>query len=304
MCPLRARVRLAAAPGSSSHEGFITNAAMGRLDMYAFDLWNLNQCQCAYPQQGLDMCTDGNAAATTSVAVPPLHPPSPSLLPVQTARLALTFPPPPHSHLLSVPWVGVAVCERTRENCVPSRSVTARCGGAPGRAGAPLARWGTVYCSSAAVCCVSRPALLVSRTTSIDRPGYYRWSINAFAYLRNVTWAHKQWVPKFDEPFISMNWAQDLAPHRAAVVGESLFVHCQVTCIDSGAGRYLGACAAQAACLFLFPPPPPPRSPLALLGNVCLFRHPSPCSPLAPFGSRPRSPIPPPPLLTSSPAWP
>ena len=45
--------------GSLSHESFIYNAAMGRLDMYSFDLWNLNQCQCAYPQKGLDMCSNG-----------------------------------------------------------------------------------------------------------------------------------------------------------------------------------------------------------------------------------------------------
>jgi hypothetical protein len=45
--------------GSSSHEAFIYNAARGRLDMYTFDLWNMNQCQCAYPQKGLDMCVDG-----------------------------------------------------------------------------------------------------------------------------------------------------------------------------------------------------------------------------------------------------
>ena len=45
--------------GSQSHEAFIYNVAMGRLDMYTFDIWNLNQCQCAYPQKGLDMCADG-----------------------------------------------------------------------------------------------------------------------------------------------------------------------------------------------------------------------------------------------------
>ncbi len=59
--------------------------------------------------------------------------------------------------------------------------------------------------------------------------GYYRWSINAFSYLRNVTAPHKKWVPVFDEPFISMDWARDLAPHRVGLVGESLFVHCQVS---------------------------------------------------------------------------
>jgi hypothetical protein len=48
--------------GSQSHEAFIYNVAMGRLDMYTFDIWNLNQCQCAYPQKGLDMCADGELA--------------------------------------------------------------------------------------------------------------------------------------------------------------------------------------------------------------------------------------------------
>ena len=45
--------------GASSHEAFIYNAARGRLDLYTFDIWNMNQCQCAYPQKGLDMCVGG-----------------------------------------------------------------------------------------------------------------------------------------------------------------------------------------------------------------------------------------------------
>ncbi len=45
--------------GSRTHEAFIYNAAMGRLDVYGFDLWNLNQCPCAYNQPGLDICVDG-----------------------------------------------------------------------------------------------------------------------------------------------------------------------------------------------------------------------------------------------------
>ena len=32
--------------GSVAHEAFVYNVAMGRLDTYTFDLWNLNQCQC------------------------------------------------------------------------------------------------------------------------------------------------------------------------------------------------------------------------------------------------------------------
>ena len=92
--------------GSMAHESFIYNAARGRLDVYTFDLWNLNQCQCAYPQPGMDMC----------------------------------------------------------------------------------------------------------------KQGFYRWSINAFAYLPNATRQHSKYVPKFDEPFISMEWPLELAPHRAAVI--------------------------------------------------------------------------------------
>jgi hypothetical protein len=45
--------------GSIAHEAFIYNVAMGRLDVYTYDIWNLNQCQCAYPQPGLDVCVDG-----------------------------------------------------------------------------------------------------------------------------------------------------------------------------------------------------------------------------------------------------
>ncbi len=50
-----------------SHEAFIYNVAMGRLDMYTFDLWNMNQCQCAYPQKGLDMCADGECVCVVEL---------------------------------------------------------------------------------------------------------------------------------------------------------------------------------------------------------------------------------------------
>ena len=103
-------------PGSKAHEAFIYNVARGRLDVYTFDVWNINQCQCAYPQKGLDICVEG----------------------------------------------------------------------------------------------------------------YYRWSINAFVFLRNVTQKHKVPVPKFDEPAVGMDWPNNIAPHRVGVVGESLFVHGQV----------------------------------------------------------------------------
>ncbi len=79
--------------------------------------------------------------------------------------------------------------------------------------------------------------------TALYCAGYYRWSINAFAYLRNVTAPHKKWVPVFDEPFISMDWARDLAPHRVGLVGESLFVHCQVE--DPRTDKRVRACGAH-----------------------------------------------------------
>ena len=59
LCRRRAVFFICPQTGSRAHEAFIYNAAKGRLDVYAFDLWNLNQCQCAYPQKGLDMCSNG-----------------------------------------------------------------------------------------------------------------------------------------------------------------------------------------------------------------------------------------------------
>ena len=113
---------LADAVGSKAHEAFIYNAALGRLDVYTFDLWNMHQCQCSHPQEDLGMC---------------------------------------------------------------------------------------LY-------------------------GFYRWSINAFAYLRNVTARYNARTPKFDEPTVSIGWVGAIAPHRVAIVGESLFVHCQVSARASG----------------------------------------------------------------------
>ena len=58
--------------------------------------------------------------------------------------------------------------------------------------------------------------------------GFYRWSINAFAFARNATAPYNSPIPKFDEPTISMSVPEELEPHRVAIVGESLFVHGQV----------------------------------------------------------------------------
>lgn len=45
--------------GSRAHESFIYNAAAGRLDVYAYDVWNMNQCRCGKAQVALDMCSKG-----------------------------------------------------------------------------------------------------------------------------------------------------------------------------------------------------------------------------------------------------
>ena len=46
-------------PGSRMHEAFIYNAAQGRLDVYAFDMWNMHQCQCGRVQTNMRYCTEG-----------------------------------------------------------------------------------------------------------------------------------------------------------------------------------------------------------------------------------------------------
>jgi hypothetical protein len=61
------------------------------------------------------------------------------------------------------------------------------------------------------------------------RDGFYRWSINAIAWTHNVSSQFGRSVPKFDEPAVSLGWTKTIGPHRSAMVGESLFVHCQFT---------------------------------------------------------------------------
>lgn len=46
--------------GSEAHQSFIYNIANNRMDMYGFDVWNMNQCQCGKPQEGLVYCIYGN----------------------------------------------------------------------------------------------------------------------------------------------------------------------------------------------------------------------------------------------------
>jgi hypothetical protein len=46
-------------PGSKAHEAFIYNSALGRLDVYTFDLWNMHQCQCPQPQEDMGICLFG-----------------------------------------------------------------------------------------------------------------------------------------------------------------------------------------------------------------------------------------------------
>ena len=105
-------------PGALAHESFIYNVANGRLDAYAFDLWNMNQCKCAVPQPAMDFCSNG----------------------------------------------------------------------------------------------------------------FYRWSINAIAWTHNTSSLFGSKVPSFDEPAVSMGWTKRIAPHRVGIVGETLFVHGQVSC--------------------------------------------------------------------------
>ena len=60
------------------------------------------------------------------------------------------------------------------------------------------------------------------------RGGFPRWSINAFVFTRNVSQKLGRPVVDFDEPVVSMDWPALIAPHRVGMVGEALFVHCQV----------------------------------------------------------------------------
>ena len=59
--------------------------------------------------------------------------------------------------------------------------------------------------------------------------GYYRWAINVFTFTRNVSAQFGPKTPSFDEPAVSIGWPMRIAPHRVGMVGESLFVHCQVS---------------------------------------------------------------------------
>ncbi len=100
---------------SQEHESFIYNIAMNRLDVYTFDLWNMNECRCGKPQEALEYCDD---------------------------------------------------------------------------------------------------------------LGYYRWNINVVSWMRKPG-EYLYHIPSFDEPHVSMIWPAMIPPHRAGVVGESLFVHAQ-----------------------------------------------------------------------------
>lgn len=45
--------------GSPAHEAFVYNIAHNRLDVYTFDVWNMNACRCAEPQENLLFCEEG-----------------------------------------------------------------------------------------------------------------------------------------------------------------------------------------------------------------------------------------------------
>ena len=104
--------------GSPAHEGFIYNIANNRLDVYTFDVWNMNECRCPEPQEGY------------------------------------------------------------------------------------------LYC---------------------DKEGYYRWGINAIAWTTETIKKFRGYVPPFDEPVVSMDWARMIPPHRTGLLGEPLFVHVMYT---------------------------------------------------------------------------
>ena len=44
----------------------------------------------------------------------------------------------------------------------------------------------------------------------------------------NTTISFLRKIGAFDEPNIGIGWPSKIAPHRVGIVGESLFVHCQV----------------------------------------------------------------------------
>ena len=44
----------------------------------------------------------------------------------------------------------------------------------------------------------------------------------------NTTATARRYMVPFDEPIVGMSWPAFVAPHRVGMVGESLFVHCQV----------------------------------------------------------------------------
>jgi hypothetical protein len=81
--------------------------------------------------------------------------------------------------------------------------------------------------------------------------GFYRWAINVFTFLRNVTVHYGTRTPSFDEPAISMGWPMRIAPHRVGMVGESLFVHCQVcactVCVCEGV--CVSVCVCVCVCV-------------------------------------------------------
>ncbi len=74
-------------------------------------------------------------------------------------------------------------------------------------------------------------------------PGYYRWSINAFSWHRQRIGHSSDSVPSFDEPYIGMRWVAEVAPHRVGMLGETLFVHCQVhACLCQVCSPYVSVC--------------------------------------------------------------
>jgi hypothetical protein len=100
--------------GAPEHEAFVYNVAMNKLQVYAFDIWNMNGCRCAEKQDGFDLC---------------------------------------------------------------------------------------------------------------DERGYYRWDPNAISWLYAKSSKFPHRLPNYEIPFVTAGWASSIAPNRAGMVGESLFVH-------------------------------------------------------------------------------
>jgi hypothetical protein len=56
----------------------------------------------------------------------------------------------------------------------------------------------------------------------------------------NTTMSYLRKIGAFDEPAIGIGWPAVIAPHRVGIVGESLFVHSQVSDVSVCFGESVG----------------------------------------------------------------